>query len=68
MEFQILQIARIPDERVIELLEQNVIGTPGESMLYQHRNIRAKLATLGNAYFARAFIWDDLPDQTRHLS
>ena len=54
--FQLLQIKRKPDHDVIELLEENVIGTPGESMLYRHKNVRSKVITIPDAYFANLSI------------
>lgn len=51
-----LTIDRKPDSRVIELLEANIIGTPGESMVYRHQNVRSKVNAIPDAYFANLSI------------
>ena len=43
MSFKFLQIQHQPSEAVEALLTNNVIGTPGLSMLYQHLGVKQKL-------------------------
>lgn len=54
--FHILKIERKPSPELIELLEENAIGTPGKSMVYQHHNVRSKVDTVSNPYFANLSI------------
>jgi len=55
-QFQYLNIERFPNEQVIELLEENVIGTPGKSMLYKHHNVKEKLKDVPDPYYANLSI------------
>lgn len=54
--FNILKIERKPSQEVIELLEENAIGTPGKSMVYRHHDVRSKVDTVSNPYFANLSI------------
>jgi hypothetical protein len=54
--FRILKIDKLPDKRLINLLEENVIGTPGKSMLYKHVHVGEKVTGLKNAYFCNLSI------------
>lgn len=54
--FHILKIEREPDDQIIELLEENIIGTPGKSMLYKHVDVRKKVGMVSNPYFANLSI------------
>ena len=58
--FQYLQIEHSPSDQVIELLENNVIGSPGKSMLYRHKNVKAKIDSTSNPVFANLSIRDRL--------
>ena len=46
-----LQVKRSADEDLLALLENNVIGTPGASMVYQHLKVRPKIWNIRNPYF-----------------
>ena len=54
--FQFLRIERKPSDQLIELLEKNIIGTPGKSMVYKHHNVQAKVHTISDPYFANLSI------------
>jgi hypothetical protein len=54
--FKILEISKFPDDQLISLLEENVIGTPGKSMLYKHVGVRRKVTDLKDAYFCNLSI------------
>ena len=54
--FKTLKIERSPSEQVIELLKANVIGTPGRSMVYKHKNVSEKIADTSNPFFANLSI------------
>lgn len=54
--FHILKIERKTSPELIELLEENAIGTPGESMVYQHHDVPSKVETVSNPYFANLSI------------
>lgn len=60
MSFEILEIARSPKDQVIRLLEENMVGTPGSSMVYRHVNVREKVTSLGDAYFCNLSIREKL--------
>ena len=55
-EFKSLTLEHKPNEQLIGLLEDNIIGTPGESMLYRHQNIRSKVSTIPAPYYANLYI------------
>ncbi len=54
--FNILKLTEKPDEQLLHLLESNLIGTPGVSMLYYHADVRKKVQTLSNATFCNLSI------------
>ncbi|MCG8308113.1 MAG: hypothetical protein MI975_12030 [Cytophagales bacterium] len=54
--FKVLKIDNEPGDQLIELLENNLIGSPGESMLYRHKNVRSKVKAIQHAYFANLSI------------
>ena len=58
--FQYLKIERAPTSQVVELLEENVIGTPGKSMLYKHHNVEGKLRNVPGAHYANLAIRERL--------
>ncbi len=49
--FQNLTIEKNANEKVIKLLENNVIGTPGQGMLYKLLNVKDKINQLINPHF-----------------
>lgn len=51
MNYRYLTIFRSPNRELFELLNQNVIGTPGVSMLYQHQQVEEKLKGIADPYF-----------------
>ena len=54
--FHYIDIVHDADDQLIDLLEENVIGTPGESMVYKHHNVHEKVASVPNPYFANLSI------------
>ena len=59
-QFKYLKIETDPSDQVVHLLEENVIGTPGKSMLYRHHNVAKKLADIPGAHYANLSIRDRL--------
>lgn len=52
MKHGILGISKgVPNEEIRNLLKQNVIGTPGKSLVYQHMTVDEKLSHLQAPYF-----------------
>ncbi|NBP69536.1 MAG: hypothetical protein EBU52_12405 [Cytophagia bacterium] len=51
MNFQYLNIHQKPNKQLLELLNSNVIGTPGLSMLYQHLKVEEKLYSIATPHF-----------------
>lgn len=49
--FQNLVIEKNASEKVVKLLENNVIGTPGQGMLYKLMNVKDKIDRLINPWF-----------------
>jgi hypothetical protein len=54
--FKTLTITRQADDQLISLLEQNIIGTPGASMLYKHADVRKKVLGISDPYFCNLSI------------
>lgn len=50
--FRFLKINKSPTSELLELLNNNVIGTPGQGMLYQHFGVVDKMNSISNPYFA----------------
>ena len=51
MDFKFLKILKSPDSDTLDLLNRNVIGTPGHGMLYQHTNVADKVSKIAEPYF-----------------
>lgn len=51
MGFHYLNIIRSPTPELLEILNNNVIGTPGHGMLYQHLGVDDKICQLENPHF-----------------
>lgn len=51
MGFSFLKISKVPDSKTLELLSDNVIGTPGRSMLYRHLGVHEKIHKIHDPYF-----------------
>jgi hypothetical protein len=58
--FQFLRISYKADPDLVKLLESNIIGTPGESMLYAQTDVAEKLAKLDDPLFANLFLKNKL--------
>lgn len=54
--FKILKIERSASDQVVELLDENIIGTPGKSMLYKHADVKQKITLTPNPFFANLSI------------
>lgn len=54
--FEILKITNKLDDQLIKLLTSNVIGTPGQSMLYQHVNVPQKVRSIPDPVFCNLSI------------
>lgn len=50
-DFQFLASTEKPTEEILEILQQNVIGTPGQSMLYQHLGVLEKVTRIRQPTF-----------------
>ena len=51
MTFRYLTIIRSPTDQLLEILNNNIIGTPGQGMLYQHLGVNQKINQIENPYF-----------------
>ncbi|MBY0427226.1 MAG: hypothetical protein K2Q22_16445, partial [Cytophagales bacterium] len=51
MGFKFLEIRKAPSEELLELLNNNIIGTPGHGMLYQHLGVHNKIHKIANPYY-----------------
>lgn len=49
--FNLLHIDKEPSPDLIKLLEENIIGTPGKGMLYQHCKVPEKISGIADPYF-----------------
>src|SRR5688572_6025176 len=51
MTFRYLKILRSPTTQLQEILNKNIIGTPGQGMLYQHLEVNQKINQIKDPYF-----------------
>ena len=51
MNFRYLTITKSPDAELLEVLNNNIIGTPGQGMLYQHLQVNQKINLIQDPYF-----------------
>jgi hypothetical protein len=51
MIFKFLKIFHSPSNEIISLLKENVIGTPGLGMLYQHLEVQKKIDHIDDPYY-----------------
>ena len=51
MNLRYLTVSTAPSDELLELLNNNIIGTPGQSMLYQHLGVNEKIGKIKNPYF-----------------
>lgn len=58
--FHYLKIENTPNQDVIKLLEDNEIGTPGESMVYKLHRVADKLKDVPDPYFANLVVRSSL--------
>ena len=59
-ELEILEICHSPDDQLVQILTENLVGTPGRSMLYQFSNIEQKISDVPNPVFANLKLRDRL--------
>jgi hypothetical protein len=52
MGLNFLKILVSPNKEILDLLNNNIIGTPGQSMLYQHLGIKNKIHQIADPYYA----------------
>ena len=48
---RLIKVETIPSTELLSLLERNVIGTPGQSMCYQHGTVKEKLSHIASPHF-----------------
>ncbi len=53
--FRFLTIEQSPSEAVVRILNDNVIGTPGQGMLYQHKGVLDKIYRIEAPFFVNLF-------------
>src|SRR5258706_164312 len=51
IDFRLLKILKSPTDDLFQILNNNVIGTPGQGMLYQHLRVDNKLNRIADPYF-----------------
>lgn len=51
MSFHFFQILKSPTKELLEILNNNIIGTPGHGMLYQHLGVSNKIGKISDPYF-----------------
>lgn len=51
MNFRFLTISRTPSVELLEILNNNIIGTPGHGMLYQQLGVNLKVNRIEDPYF-----------------
>ncbi|HYC84853.1 MAG TPA: hypothetical protein VEB86_06510, partial [Chryseosolibacter sp.] len=49
--FQYLEILNTPSDQLLEVLNHNIIGTPGHGMLYQHLGVNDKIYRIENPLY-----------------
>lgn len=52
MSFRFLNITNTPSKALVDLLKENIIGTPSQSMLYQHLEVQRKVDKIEKPFFA----------------
>lgn len=52
MDFAFLKVFRSANDQILEILNHNIIGTPEQSMLYQHRCVPNKIKEISDPYYA----------------
>jgi hypothetical protein len=51
MNHKFLSIVRHPSESILRLLNENIIGTPGYGMRYQHKGVLDKIGRIADPFF-----------------
>lgn len=51
MKFRYLTVSQSPSKDLLQLLTTNIIGTPWQSMLYQHLQVQEKVSKIKSPYF-----------------
>ncbi len=51
MSHPFFNISKTPDPELLTLLNNNIIGTPGQGMLYQHLGVPNKIHQIADPYF-----------------
>lgn len=50
-ELKLLKVERSPSEEILNMLTNNIIGTPGHGMLYQHMGVHDKIHKIAAPYY-----------------
>lgn len=50
-ELKLLKVERSPSEEILNILTNNIIGTPGHGMLYQHMGVHDKIHKISAPYY-----------------
>lgn len=50
-ELKLLKVERSPSEEILDILTNNIIGTPGHGMLYQHMGVHDKIHKIPAPYY-----------------
>ncbi len=56
MSFRFINITQKPDQQIIDILENDPIGTPGKSIVYSHKNVEANIRNLPDPYFINLYL------------
>ncbi|MFC2124485.1 hypothetical protein ACFLU5_06710 [Bacteroidota bacterium] len=56
MTFEFIHIDRKPNEQIIDILENDPIGTPGKSIVYFHKNVEDNVRNLPDPYFINLYL------------
>lgn len=51
MNFKFFKIIKSPTKELLEILNNNIIGTPGHGMLYQHLGVHNKIDKIADPYY-----------------
>jgi len=60
MNYKFFTIQNYPSKVLVDLLKKNVIGTPGQSMLYQHLEVQKKIDCISDPYYVNLSKGDDI--------
>lgn len=51
LDFKFLKIFKTPTKEILEILNNNIIGTPGQGMLYQHLRVQNKIEKIAEPFY-----------------